>query len=365
MVKGVRRVSKVAMAVAALIAASQAAVYTQINPYRLVDGLQAGLGTGKSGVMWPKLPGGRKVGSPAGLDIDKDGESLWAALRCGNDTTPIGSQTDCDNSNLDPIVRFDKDGNVTRSFGRGMFSWPHGLHVDPDGNIWVTEARAPKPEPGKKPIGHQVFKFSPDGKLLLTLGEAGVPGKDNAHFNTPTDVTSSPDGTMYIADGHNADGNNRVMMFTKDGKFIKSFGETGYGPGQMRILHAIARDPATGNIYIADRGNQRVVIFDKDGKYLNRWTQFGMPSDVVFDNNGRIYVADSESDIRENPGWATGIRIGNAKTGVVEWFIPDPMHNPAFDGHGSGTESLAIDKNGNIFAGEPRPQRLQKYIKVF
>jgi DNA-binding beta-propeller fold protein YncE len=170
---------------------------------------------------------------------------------------------------------------------------------------------------------------------------------------------------MYIADGHDANGNNRVMMFTLDGKFIKSFGETGYGPGQMHIMHAIARDPETGNIYVASRGNQRLEIFDKDGKYLNKWTQFGMPSDVVFDAEGRIYVADSESDKRENPGWRTGIRIGRTKSAFVEWFIPDPNNNPAFDGHGSGAESLAVDKNGNIYAGEPRPQRLQKYLKVF
>jgi len=363
MSKVVRGVSQLVLGATVALAGLQVVVHTQMNPYRTVDGLQAGKGTGLLGEAWPKLPGGRKVGSPAGLDFDLDGESLWAALRCGNDGTPLGSQTYCDNSDLDPIIRFDKNGNVTKMFGKGMFSWPHGLHVDRDGNIWVAEAGSPKPKPGAKPIGHQVFKFSPEGKVLMTLGEAGVPGSDSSHFNAPSDIVTAPNGDVFIADGHNVNGNNRVMKFSKDGKFIKAFGETGYGPGQMRLLHAIAIDPS-GRIFVADRGNQRLVIFDREGKYLNRWTQFGMPSDVTFDANGKIYVADSESDANENTGWEKGIRIGDAKTGFVEYFIPDQGDNPVITAHGSGTESLAVDKHGNIFAGEPRPQLLQKYIRV-
>lgn len=364
MSKGFRGVSRLMLGAAVAIAGLQVVAHTQMNPYRLVDGLQAGKGPGRLGEAWPKLPGGRQVGSPAGMDVDRDGESLWAALRCGNDDTPRGSQTNCDNSDLDPIVRFDKDGNVTKMFGSRMFSWPHGLHVDRDGNIWIAEAGTPKPKPGAKPIGHQVLKFSPEGKLLMTLGEAGVSGSDSSHFNAPTDVLTAPNGDVFIGDGHSANGNNRIMKFSKDGKFIKSFGTTGYGPGQMRIVHAIAMDPASGNIFVADRGNQRIVIFDQEGKYLNRWTQFGMPSDIVFDNMGKIYVADSESDANENTGWEKGIRVGNVKTGFVEYFIPDLGDNPPITAHGSGTESLAVDKFGNIFAGEPRPQRLQKYIRV-
>lgn len=365
MSKGLRGVPKLMLGAAVAIAGLQVVVNTQTNPYRRVDGLQAGQGPGRLGVAWPKLPGGRLVGSPAGMDVDRDGESLWAALRCGNDDTPLGSQTNCDNSNLDPILRFDKDGNVTKMFGSRIFSWPHGLHVDRDGNLWIAEAGTPKPTPGAKPIGHQVLKFSPEGKLLMTLGEAGVAGSDSSHFNAPTDVVTAANGDIFISDGHNANGNNRIMKFTKDGKFIKSFGTTGYGPGQLRIPHALNMDPATGNIFVADRGNQRIVIFDQDGKYLNRWTQFGMPSDVVFDNMGNIYVADSESDANENTGWEKGIRIGSVKSGFVEHFIPDPGDNPPFTGHGSGPESLAVDRHGNIFAGEPRNHRLQKYIKAW
>ena len=365
MAKGLRGVPRLVLGAAVAIAGLQVVVTTQTNPYRRVDGLQAGQGPGRLGVAWPKLPGGRLVGSPAGMDVDRDGESLWAALRCGNDDTPLGSQTNCDNSNLDPIVRFDKDGNVTKMFGSRIFSWPHGLHVDRDGNLWIAEAGTPKPTPGAKPIGHQVLKFSPDGKLLMTLGEAGVAGSDSSHFNAPTDVVTAPNGDIFVSDGHNANGNNRVMKFARDGTFITSFGTTGYGPGQLRIPHALNRDPATGNIFVADRGNQRIVIFDQDGKYLNRWTQFGMPSDVVFDTMGNIYVADSESDANENTGWEKGIRVGRVTSGFVEHFIPDPGDNPPFTAHGSGAESLAVDRHGNIFAGEPRNHRLQKYIKAW
>jgi len=363
---GSRGVSRLLLAAATVaLIHGDGAVSTQTNPYRRVDGLQAGQGTGRLGVAWAKLPQGRRMGSPAGLDVDRDGESLWAAVRCGHDDTPLGSQTNCDSSDLDPIIRFDKNGHVTRMFGSKAFSWPHGLHVDRDGNLWIAEAGAPTPKPGAKPIGHQVLKFSPEGKLLMTLGEAGVPGNDASHFNKPTDVVTAPNGDIFVADGHDRDGNNRIVKFSKDGKFIKSFGTTGYGPGQLRLPHALNMDPATGHLYVADRGNQRIVIFDQDGKYLNRWTQFGMPSDIVFDAAGYIYVADSESDVNENTGWAKGIRIGKVKSGFVEYFVPDAGDNPPVTEHGSGPESLAVDRHGNIFAGEPRNHALQKYVRVW
>jgi DNA-binding beta-propeller fold protein YncE len=350
------------------IAVLQIGVHTQTgpNPYRPVEGLQAGQGPGLQGGAWAKLPAGRKMGSPGGLDVDVDGAHIWAIIRCGNDGTPLGSQTYCDNSDLDPILRFDPNGNIVSKFGSRLFSWPHGLHVDRDGNLWITEAAEGRPAQtaaGAKPIGHQVFKFSPQGKLLMTLGEAGVPGNDSAHFTAPSDVVTAPNGDIFVVDGHNNTGNNRIVKFSKDGKFIKAFGGTGHGPGQLFAPHAIAMD-AGGRLFVADRGNQRIVIFDQDGKYLSRWTQFGMPSDVAIDGNDKIYVADSESDMTENPGWEKGIRIGDVKTGWVTSFILDTGDNPPITAGGSGAESITVDRQGNIFAGEPRPQRLLKYVKV-
>src|SRR5687768_5349897 len=204
---------------------------TGSNPYRSVDGLQAGQGPGRMGGPWAKLPAGRKMGSPGGIEIDVDGAHLWAIVRCGNDGTPLGSQTYCDGSDLNPILRFDPQGNVVAQFGSRLFSWPHGLHIDRDGNLWVTEAGNGQQTPGApkpaKPIGHQVFKFSPQGKLLMTLGEAGVAGNDSSHFNAPSDVITNANGDIFVVDGHNSSGNNRIVKLSKDGKFIKAFGSTG------------------------------------------------------------------------------------------------------------------------------------------
>lgn len=367
MSKRIRSVCRMALGAALAIAVLYVEAPAQMgpNPYRPVGGLQAGEGPGRIGEPWAKLPNGRGMGSPGGIEIDVDGEHLWAIVRCGDDGTPRGSQTYCDDSDLDPIIRFNPDGTVDRMFGSRMFSWPHGIHVDSDGNVWVTEA-GESDEAARaagRIFGHQVFKFSPEGEVLMTLGEAGVSGSGPNHFNAPSDVVTAPNGDIFVVDGHGTDGNNRIVKLSSDGKFIKDFGGTGYGPGQLRGPHAIAMD-AQGRLFVADRQNQRIVIFDQDGNFINRWTQFGMPSDIAIDGNGRIYVADSESDLTQNPGWEKGIRVGDVATGWVDYFMLDTGDNPPITQGGSGAESLAVDLNGNIYAGEPRPQQLRKFIKV-
>ena len=328
------------------------------NPYRPADGLQAGSGPGLIGQPWAKMPGGRPMGSPGGVNIDTDGEHLWAIIRCGNDGTPRGSQTYCDNSDLNPIIRFDPEGNVVEEFGSRMFAWPHGLHVDRDGNVWVTEAGSGE-SPSGQPFGHQVFKFSPSGEVLMILGEAGVAGSGPNHFTQPSDIVTAPNGDIFVADGHSSAGNNRIVKFSNDGTFIMDFAETGYGPGQLMGPHAMAMDPS-GRIFVADRGNKRIAIFDQEGNFLSNWTQFGMPSDIWISDDGTIYVADSESDMTQNPGWEKGIRIGDVETAWVEYFILDTGDNPPITQGGSGAESITVDRDGSIFAGEPRPQRLRK-----
>lgn len=332
------------------------------NPYRPVDGLQAGSGPGLIGQPWAKLEEDRPMGSPGGVNIDTDGEHLWAILRCGGDGIPRGSQTYCDNSDLDPILRFDPEGNVDTAFGSRLFAWPHGLHVDGNGNIWVTEAGSGE-SPSGHPFGHQVFKFSRSGELLMTLGEAGVSGDGPYHFTAPSDVVTAANGDIFVADGHNNDGNNRIVKYSSDGTYIMEFAGTGYGPGQLLGPHALAIDP-DGRLFVADRGNKRLSIFDQNGNHLSDWTQFGMPSDVWISDDGTIYVADSESDMTQNPGWEKGIRIGDVNTAWVEYFILDTGDNPPITQGGSGAESISVDRHGSIFAGEPRPQRLRKYVKV-
>jgi DNA-binding beta-propeller fold protein YncE len=373
------RVTATILLVFAIFLGRQAASWAQSglpNPYRPVKGLADGGGPSVPGGDWARRPGGREMGPPASVHVDIDGESIWAVIRC-DETSPLAVASggrfgiDClgiDNriKKIDTVYKFNAQGNVVKSFGAGMFIWPHGLVVDREGNVWVTDAVgaqgvAMAAKAGVK-AGHQIFKFSPDGKLLMTLGEAGVPGSDNGHFTSPSAVAIGANGDIFVADGHDANGNNRVMKFTKEGKFIKSWGKTGYGPGEFRSLHAIAID-ARGRVFVADRSNNRIQLFDQEGKHLQTWTQFGTPSGIFFDDKDQIYVADSESDNQNNPGWEQGIRIGDAKTGWVHSFILDQGGNPNTP-TGSGPEFVTVDRHGNVFGGEPRPRVLRKYVKV-
>jgi sugar lactone lactonase YvrE len=362
--------------VATLASAAIAAQSGLPNPYRPVKGLADGGGPSVPGGEWARLPGGREMGPPASVHVDIDGESIWALIRC-DETSPVpvagGGRfgIDCLGpdgriKNFDTVFKFDAKGNVVRSFGRGMFAWPHGLAIDREGNVWVTDAVSAQgvamaAKAGVK-VGHQVVKFSPDGKVLLTLGEAGVPGADERHFRAPSGVAVAANGDVFVADGHDLNGNNRVVKFSKDGRFIKAWGKTGYAPGEFRTLHAIAID-SRGRVFVADRSNNRIQLFDQEGKFLQIWTQFGTPSGIFFDENDQIYVADSESDQVNNPGWEQGIRIGDAKTGWVKYFILDQGGNPNSQ-TGSGPEFVTADKYGNVFGGEPRPRVLRKYVKV-
>jgi sugar lactone lactonase YvrE len=346
------------------------------NPYRPVRGLADGGGPSIPGGEWARLPGGREMGPPASVHVDVDGESIWALIRC-DETSPVPVAAggrfgiDClgrDNKikNIDTVFKFDPKGNVVKSFGSGMFIWPHGLHVDREGNVWVTDAVAADgvamaAKAGVR-AGHQVVKFSPEGKVLMTLGEAGVPGSDQYHFKSPSAVAVGANGDIFVADGHGINENNRVVKYSKDGKFIKAWGKTGYGPGEFRTMHALAID-SRGRVFVADRGNNRIQLFDQEGKFLSIWTQFGTPSGIFFDQNDQIYVADSESDLVNNPGWEQGIRIGDARTGWVTAFILDQGGNPNTQ-TGSGPEFVSADRHGNVFGGEPRPRVLRKYVKV-
>ena len=333
--------------VVALLTGVEAFAQALPNPYRAVDG-------------WAKLPEGRQMGAVGGVDVDPDGEHIWAVIRC-DATEPERFGNECLDSDLDPVLKFDPDGNVVESFGSGMFIWPHGIDVDPDGNVWVTDAvSATRTPEGNR--GHQVIKFNPGGEVLMRLGTPGVPGSGPDHFNAPSGVVVADNGDIFVADGHGADTNNRVVKFSSDGAFIKAWGRTGYAPGEFRTLHAIAID-SRGRVFVADRSNNRIQIFDNDGNFLAMWLQFGRPSGIFFDANDHIYVADSESDDVQNPGWEMGIRIGDARSGWVSEFILYPWGDPRVTA-GNGAEFVAVDRAGNLYGGEPRPRKLQKYVRV-
>lgn len=302
---------------------------SQPNPYRQAENFF-------------KMSEGRKLGSTAGIHIDRDGRSLWAFERCGSNT--------CEKSpNVAPILRFDASGTLVKSLGAGMFVVPHGIHVDADGNIWVTDGEG---IPGK---GHQVFKMNQDGKVLLTLGRAGVAGTTPDTFNRPSDVFVAPNGDIFVADGHGGDTNARMLKFSRDGKFIKTWGKKGTAPGDFDTPHALAMD-SQGRLFVGDRGNSRVQIFDQNGTFITEWKQFGRPSGVYIDRNDVLYVADHQSDEKVNPGFTKGIRIGSARDGKVTAFIPDsPM---------GSQEGVAADSQGNIFGSLTGGMALRKYVKA-
>jgi len=289
-----------------------------------------------------KMTEGRKLGGTAGIDVDRDGRSIWAFERCASTT--------CKGSNVAPLVKFDASGTLVKSLGSGMFVQPHGLYVDADGNIWVTDGDG---MPGK---GHQVFKLNPDGKVLLTLGRAGVAGTGPDTFNRPSDVIVGRNGDIFVGDGHGGDTNARIVKFTKDGKFIKTWGQKGSGRGEFDTPHALAID-AKGRLFVGDRGNNRIQIFDQEGTFLDEWRQFGRPSGVFIDKKDMLYVADHQSDEKINPGgWKKGIRVGNASDGRVTAFIvdPDPM---------GSLEGVTVDAAGNIYGSLTGGQALKKYTK--
>ncbi|MFQ5742800.1 MAG: peptidyl-alpha-hydroxyglycine alpha-amidating lyase family protein [Acidobacteriota bacterium] len=322
--------------IVAMIATFGVAAHPQDNPYRAVEG------------VWGQLPDGRTWGATSAVYPDPDGINIWVAERCGQNSC-VGKD------DMDTIFLFDPSGKVLKSFGAGVLVWPHGIHVDRDGNVWVTDARG---EGGK---GHQVHKFSPDGELLMSLGTAGVAGEGPDTFDGPSDVLVAPDGDIFVVDGHGAGGNNRVVKFSSDGTFIKAWGKTGLAHGEFSDPHALAMD-SQGRLFVGDRNNSRIQIFDQEGNYIATWTQFGRPSGIFIAPDDTIYVADSESNARRNPGWKRGIRIGSAKDGWVTAFIPDPEPDPDHSGT-SGAEGVAADAMGNVYGAEVGPRMLRKYVK--
>jgi DNA-binding beta-propeller fold protein YncE len=308
----------------------------------------------KSFATWAKFPAGRTWGSTAGVDIGPDGKTVWAVDRCGSNS--------CVGSNLDPVLKFDTNGNLLLAFGKGLFAFPHGIHVDSEENVWVTDAVLGDGRGKGSNVGQTVRKFNKNGRLLMTLGTPGQSGNDDKHFNAPSDVVVAPNGDIFVADGHGPGTNERIVKFDKTGKFIKQWGHPGSGPGAFSSLHALEFD-SRGRLFVGNRDNNRIDIFDQEGKLLDVWYQFSRPAGIHIDQaTDTIYVADSESrsTSEAHQDWTRGIRVGSAKDGSVMYLIPDP-DNP--EKGTSAAEGVAADKDGVIYGAEVGPKRMMRYMK--
>jgi hypothetical protein len=296
---------------------------------------------------WAHLPSGLKWGAVIGAEPGPDG-NIYVVHRC--------FENSCAGRSEPPILKFDPNGQVLKSWGVGTFIFPHGLYVDPQGSVWVTDAQ------GKDGKGHQVFKYDSNGKLLMTIGTAGVEGDGvENRLQQPTDVVTAPNGDIFITEGHTIGGGvNRVSKWSRDGKFVKAWGKTGSAPGDLNVPHTIAID-SRGRLFVGDRANNRIQIFDQDGRFLDEWTQFGRPSGIAITKDDAIYVADSESWGPDEPGWKKGIRIGSARDGSVKYFIEDIESTT--DEH-SGAEGVGVDRDGNVYGAAVRRMMLEKHVLI-
>jgi DNA-binding beta-propeller fold protein YncE len=311
---------------------------------------------------WGDLPMGREWGSTAGIDIDPVDGNIVGYERCGAGNFGSGVPINCDTNPVNPIFKFDRiTGEVLANFGGGLMMTPHGIDVDGEGNVWVTDF-AGNAEGTK---GHQVHKFSSDGELLMSLGQPGQTGSDGAHFNQPNDVIVGPDGSVYVSDGHNGQGmisdqamdegrargdTARIMKFNADGTFLKQWGQIGVRHGEFRTPHALEFD-SRGRLWVADRGNHRIEIFDQEGNYLESRFTYGRISGLFITDDDMVYAIDSESSPTNHPGWRNGVRVGHIDEDVTRAMIP-PFERENRVYQGTAGEGVAVDSDGNVYAAE-------------
>ncbi len=281
---------------------------------------------------WGQLPAGVVWGQIISVEVDGEG-NVYAFHRCSSDT--------CVDRTEPPLLKFAPSGQLLMTWGEGQLVWSHGLHLDGGGNIWITDGRD---HDGR---GQQVFKLSPQGDVLMTLGTAGVAGDGEHTFNGVADVYVADDGSIFVADGHV---NNRIVKYSPDGEYLLEWGKEGSGPGEFAMPHALAMD-SEGRLFVADRGNLRLQIFDQQGQYLDEYKQYGRPSGVTITADDTLLVASQNGENSElNPGFETGIYIGNARDGTVTGFIG-----------GIDTENAAEGPDGEVYSGIVIDRTMRRY----
>jgi peptidylamidoglycolate lyase len=292
---------------------------------------------------WPQLPEGRDLGAVAGIGVDSHGNVF--VFHRNSRSWPDSNELSTSPIALPTVTVFDgQTGRIVSEWGENRFAMPHGLTVDDHDNVWLTDVAL-----------QQVYKFSHDGHPLLTLGERGVAGNDSSHFNRPTKVAVSADGSFYVSDGYR---NTRVMKFSPAGKFLFQWGTKGSGPGEFDLPHGIAIDRA-GRIYVADRSNMRVQIFDSTGHYLRQWKSatIGRPYDVAVTPDGIVFIADG-GDQPDAPPDRSGVAVLRSDGTVIErlgrWGNYDGQFEMAHD--------IAAAGDGTIYVGDITGRRVQKFV---
>jgi len=295
---------------------------------------------------WPQLPKGFVLGNPTGIGIDSH-QNIVVFHRASREwpyIMPMPRSRIAENT----VLILDRNsGKIIHSWGSNLFVIPHGLTVDRFNNIWVTDVGL-----------HQVFKFSYDGKLLLKLGEAFIPGDDETHFNKPTDIAVARDGAFYVSDGY---GNSRIIKFSASGKYTLAWGKPGRNSGEFDIPHAVDLDDR-GNVYVADRENQRIQIFDRDGAFIKtiHGNDWGDMCSVVNDSaHSRLIAVDDDNTFKlkhngsdililDTVGTPTG-RFGKSGLykGAVSWY-----------------HDVTVDRDGNIYVADILGNKLQKFEVV-
>ena len=331
------------------------------NPYRLVEG-------------WPTLPAsmnGGRWGEVIRVHVARDGD-VWVFHRCFN-TVPAGSATCVGRGNANPpILQFDPSGKLLRSFGAGLFAYPHGFTIDRDGNLWTSDVNdeadvlgMPAKNADGVLMGHEVLKLSPTGRVLLMLGKQGIAGNGRDTFDRPTGIAVAPNGDVFVTDGHypNKHMSARIVKFSKDGRFIRTWGREGAGPGEFSDPHDIFIGGSQNRVYVADRRNNRIQVFDQDGTFIAAWPQFGQPSSVFVGKDDTIYVGAAFQDPTAKKGELRGIVVGSAKDGALKAFIPDPADLDKLE-RGSSASGIAADDVGNVYAADVAAHNLRKYVKA-
>ncbi len=291
---------------------------------------------------WPALPDTLQMSNPAGIGVDTC-QNLFVFRRGSRDWPLLGSMPATTIAQKTVLLLDNKTGKIINSWGDHLFVMPHGLTVDSVNNVWLTDVGL-----------HQVFKFTHEGKLLLKLGAAGVPGNDATHFNQPTDVAIAADGSFYVSDGY---GNSRVVKFSAMGKYLFEFGKKGGADGEFRVPHGLTLDQA-GHVYVADRENNRIEVFDAEGKFLKQYRDesFGRICGITFDkiHNRLIAVDDPTSWFNLRHHGSSVIILDTA--GRVLYQFPARGADPKTWYH-----DVAIDKHGNIYTADILGNRLQKF----